>query len=129
MAFPRKTASVTLTTDASGDATGYLELFTGHIKAIRYTKVDFATGVDFTITTEDTAQTVWTETNVDASELIYPQANTQVTDGKTRVGEASPGVTESGVYGQPIPVVNERIKIVVANGGNTKTGSFYAIYE
>lgn len=53
----------------------------GPILAVKYTKGTFADGVDFTITTKDTGQTVWTETDVNASKTVRPRALLQSTAG------------------------------------------------
>lgn len=117
MSFPRS-ASVTATTDASGDATVYTEAIRGTLVGVTYTKTDFANGVDFTITTETTLRNVWVDTDVNASESVYPRS--QVQD--------SAGANIAGVY-DSIRCINERIKVVVAQGGNTKTGTFTVVYE
>ena len=111
--------TVAVTVDASGNATAYTaKKLNGVIRAITYEKTDFAQDVDFTITTEDTLQDVWVEDPVNASETIYPSVEAQETDGTAN--------TNDHVL---IPVVNERIKIVVASGGNAKSGSFIIIWE
>lgn len=117
MGFPRK-ASVTATTDGSGAATVYTEAILGKIIAIGYTKSNFSDGVDFTITTEDLGQGVWTDTNINASEIVYPkQLNDDVL-----------GADLTAIYDH-IRAFNERIKIVVASGGAATTGTFTVYYE
>lgn len=105
--------TVSITTDSSGDATGYTPVVTGKIVGVIYTKTDFADGVDFTITTETTGQGLWTDTNVNASETVYPK---QQSDGPD-------GAAITGVY-QHVYLSHERVKIVVAQGGDTKSGTF-----
>lgn len=111
---------VTLTTDASGDATGYTEDVGsgGEVKQILYTKTDFANGVDFVITGETTGVVIWDQDDVNASELSAPQAATEL----NTTGAAA---TYDGtrVVLKPIVVANERIKVVVASGGDTKIGT------
>lgn len=110
--------TVSVTTDSSGNATAYSPVITGRILAIIYTKDTFAAGVDFTITVEATGEGLWTESNVNASKTVYPRV--QVSD---QVGS---GVTYDGtneIY-EPIAVAKDRVKIVVAQGGDTKAGSF-----
>lgn len=108
---------VTVTTDASGAATSYTPVVTGRVLAVVYAKTDFADGVDFTITAEATGQSLWTDTNINASETVYPVAAANL--GGT--GAAST-LTEL-----PIAVAKDRIKIVVASGGDTKTGTFHVV--
>ena len=80
-----------------------------------YTKTDFDNAVDFTITTEDTGQNVWVESNVTASATKAPSQDVHDTVGvDTSVNDF-------------ISLVNERLKIVVANGGNVKVGAFRLI--
>lgn len=113
------TESVTVTTNSSGAATAYTtKHYTGKVNCIIYTKTDFATGVDFTITTEDTGQTVWTELNVDAS----------TTDAPLQASHTTAGVATSN-NDVPVLMCNERLKIVIASGGDTKTGAFRLIVE
>lgn len=116
--------SVTVTTAADGSATVYLPATvsdvtakaSGRIHSLTYTKSTFEDGVDFTITVEGTGQTVWTDTNINASETVYPLAA-----GNLGTGAAST-LTEV-----PIVIANDRIKIVIAAGGNAKAGTFTAI--
>lgn len=111
--------TVTLTTDSSGDATGYTPVITGSISQVVYTKTDFADGVDFTITVDGTGEGVWTESNVNASATRAPrQATHDVTGGASLYASGGEPVEA------PILVANDRIKIVVASGGDTKTGVF-----
>ena len=112
---------VDLTTNAAGDVTGYTPVVTGRILAIVYVKDDFDAGVDFTITVEKTGEQVWTEENVDVSKTVYPHIAAHDNAG---VGVTFDGTNEIYV---PISVANDRIKIVVAAGGNAKSGTFHVI--
>lgn len=112
--------TLAITTDASGDATGFIDAGVGYLQAIIYTKTDFAAGVDFTITGEDSGLTLWTQVNVDASVTVQPRAATHSTAGVALVYAAADAVADR-IF------VAERIKIVVANGGVTKTGTFKAV--
>lgn len=114
---------VAVTTDASGDATVYTSKpVNGRIFTVKYSKTDFADGVDFTITTETTGQNVWVQENVNASALVCPRQPTH-----DYAGNAS--LYASG--GEPVEdyiiAANERIKIVIAAGGDTKSGTFEII--
>lgn len=117
MAFPQST-SVTVTTASDGSATGYTANIRGKIIAVKYLKVDYADGVDFTITTETSLRDVWVDTNINATETVVPK---ELNDGST-------GSDLTGVYDH-IRVFNERVKIVIASGGDTKTGTFTVFYE
>ena len=63
---------VSITTAADGSATGYTPVITGKISAIHYLKTDFADGVDFTVTSEATGESIWVETNVNAAAVRAP---------------------------------------------------------
>jgi len=112
--------SLSATTDASGDATVYTENITGRIQSIRYVKdgtSPYDNTVDFTFTAESTGIAVLTVANVTASTTYHPVAAAA----KTADGAAST-LTEVGVC-----LANERLKLVVAQGGNAKTGSFWIV--
>lgn len=112
--------TVTVTTDASGDATAYSGPVTGRILTVRYVKTDFANGSTFTLTSEATGETIWTEAAVNASATRAPRQATHSTAGAASLFAAGgTAVTDH------IAVANDRIKIVVSAGGNTKTGVFH----
>lgn len=111
---------VSITTNADGDATGYTGVMSGRIYGIRYTKVDFADGVDFTMTLEKTGETVWTEQNVNASKSAYPAAQITKTDGTAAVTGTDPVLDR-------LVCCKDRLKIVVAAGGNVKSGTFHVL--
>ena len=109
---------ISVTTAADGSATAYSPPgITGRIHAIVYTKNTFADGVDFTITLEATGESLWTDTNVNASETVYP------------VQKANLGGTgaASTILEVPIIAANDRVKIVIAQGGNVTNGIFTVI--
>lgn len=112
---------VTVTTAADGSATAYVPSagrVRGHLESIQYEKVDYADGVDFTITDEETGESLWTDSNVNASEIVRPRAPTH-----DQVGAAKLYAAGGTAVGDRIGIVS-RIKIVVAQGGNAKSGTF-----
>lgn len=114
---------VPVTTDSGGDAEAYSPAIYGHVVSIRYVKAgsgNFSDGVDFTITAEGTGETIWGEEDVNTSATRYPRAATHSTDGAAAL-YASGGTAVNG----PIALGGDRIKIVVASGGDTKTGTFH----
>ena len=113
-----QTVEVSLTTDASGDATGYTDNLRGLLDRIQYVKTDFADGVDFTITLESTGETLWAESDVNSSAVRAPRQATHATDGTASLYAASGEPVESRI------AIEGRVKIVVANGGDTKSGTF-----
>lgn len=115
-----KRYKVTVTTAADGSATAYSPRLSGKLNSIHYVKIDFADGVDFTITDEATGEGLWTDTNVNASEVVRPRAPVHDQVGAARLFAAG-GTAVSDEIG----VANSRIKIVIAQGGNVKTGTFH----
>lgn len=105
---------IAVTTDGSGAATAYLPAITGRIHAISYIKGNYDVGVDFTITLENTGESLWTDTNVDASEIVYPVQ-------KANLGGTGAASTLTEV---PVVAANDRVKIVIAQGGASKSGTF-----
>lgn len=114
--------TITVTTDASGDATGYSPYLSGRVEQVRYIKTDFADGVDFTTTIEGTGQTLWTESDVNAAVVKSPRLATHSTAGVAAL-YASGGTAVL----DKIAVSRDRIKWVVGSGGNTKTGALEII--
>lgn len=115
MALLKKEA-VAFTTDGSGDATVYSNAVNGFLQAVHYDYGDADTGADFTITDETTGIALLTITNGGTSDLVwYPHI------GGHPVANTGAG-TNSTVRLVPNPVVG-RIKVVVASGGDTKTGT------
>lgn len=109
--------SVTITTDGSGGAEVFIEGGYWFIEEIKYVKTDFATGVDFTITGEDSGTNIWTQADVNASVTVRPRAATHSTAGVAALYAGS-----GTAVNDKILIVNERIKIVISQGGATKTG-------
>lgn len=117
----RKT--VTITTAADGSATEYLEAGTWYVDRISYIKTDFADGVDFAITGADSGENIWTESDVNAAKTVRPRAATHSNAGVASNYAATFPVNDK------ILIVEERIKIVIASGGNAKTGAFEFVME
>lgn len=115
-----KRYKVTVTTAADGSATAYSPRLSGELDSIHYVKADFADGVDFTITDEATGENLWVDTNINASEVVRPRAPVHDQAGNARL-YASGGTAVSS----KIALANSRIKIVIAQGGNAKTGAFH----
>lgn len=111
---------VSVTTAADGSATAYTDdPISGVIAAVIYTKTDFDNGVDFTITGETTGTGIWTESNVNASATRCPRQPTH-----DAIGAASLYAVGGEPVEAPIVLGQERVKIVIAQGGNVKTGTF-----
>lgn len=112
-----------IVTDAAGAATVYLthginSRPTGLLLVLLYTPGTIDAGADLTITGETSGIPILTVTNVgSAAKFFYPRA---------LLNEVPTG--DEGISGtEIIPILNERIKVVVAQGGNANAGSIEAI--
>lgn len=112
-----------IVTDASGDATVYLfhginRKLNGFISVIKYTPGTIDTGADLVITGESNGIPILTITNAGTSDVFYyPRALANA------VADAA-AATASSEY---IPIKDDRIKVVVAQGGAAKTGQIEVI--
>jgi hypothetical protein len=111
--------TISATTNGSGAATVYSPYVSGYIESVQYVKTDFADGVDFTITAEATGESIWVDTNINAAETVRPRAATHST-----AGVASVYASGGTAVNDRIALGRDRVKIVIASGGDTKTGSF-----
>ena len=111
--------TVSATTNGSGAATVYSPYLSGYIMSVQYVKTDFADGVDFTITAEATGENIWTDTNINAAEIVRPRAATHSTAGVAALYAGS-----GTAVNDRIALGRDRVKVVVASGGDTKTGAF-----
>lgn len=116
---------VSLTTDTSGNATGYTPVVMGPIRTIRYIAdgtAPFDGTADFTITLEATGESVLAKTDVAGSFTAAPRQATHAVDGTASLYAAGgTAVTDQ------IVAARDRVKIVVAQGGSTKGGSFHVV--
>ncbi len=110
---------ITVVTDGAGAATAYSPYLSGYIQQIEYIKTDYAAGVDFTVTAEATGETIWAELNVDASAIRAPRQATHSTAGVAALYAAG-----GTAINDRIAIGRDRVKIVIAAGGATKTGKF-----
>ena len=110
---------VDVTTAADGSATAYSPYLSGYINDIQYVKTDFADGVDFTITAEATGRTLWAESDVNAAAVRAPRQPTHST-----AGVAALFASGGTAVNDKIALGRDRVKFVIASGGNVKTGSF-----
>jgi hypothetical protein len=113
-----RTTSVADTTDGDGAATTYSLDVNGLLSQIRYVKTDFADGSTITITSEATGETLWAQTGVNASATVAPRQATHSTAGVAATLDGTRAALD-------MIAVNGRIKIIIASGGATKTGTFH----
>jgi len=117
-----KRIEVPITVDASGDGIGYAapDRVHGHVHAIRYVKTDYADGVDVTITGETSGIPILTITDMNASATYLPRAaSCDIVAAASLYAAAGEPVEDK------IPIANERIKLVVASGGVSTSGTFH----
>jgi len=95
----------------------------GCVQAIRYVadgSTPYDNTVDFTVTGDVSGLPILTVTNESASNTYYPRAATaSVANAAALYAAGGTAVTDL------IPVAGERIKIVVAQGGASKTGKLH----
>jgi len=115
---------IAVTTAADGSATAYSGVVTGKVSTVRYVKTDFADGSTITLTAEATGETIWTEANVNASATRAPRQATHST-----AGAASLYAAAGAAVNDKIALANDRVKVVIASGGNVKTGTFHVVIE
>lgn len=114
--------NVSLTSDGSSVGTGYTGYLSGYLESIQYIKdgtTPYTNGVDFTVTAEATGEALWTGTDVNASVVVRPRAPTHST-----AGVASLYAGAGTAVNDRIALGRDRVKIVLAQAGATKTGAF-----
>ena len=118
--------TVAVTTDGSGDATVYSEPTFGVVLAVRYVPHDSTpldAAADITITDNGTGQNVLTITNVGGGAREFlPRGVTVTTSGVEATYDGTRIVLGS------VPVAGA-IKVVVASGGATKSGTVYLFIQ
>lgn len=116
--------TVTATTNSDGDVTAYTTAcVNGKLLAVRYVKTDYADGIDVDITLESSGLALLSVDDMNASVTYYPRAELHDTAGVALTYDGTEPVPDT------LPIGNERIKVIVASGGNTKTGTFYFYVE
>jgi len=119
--------TVTATTASDGTATEYSPYLSGKVVSCYYVKpgsASYTDGVDFTITSEATGESIWTEANVNASAIRYPRAATH-----SNAGVAALYAAGGTAVLDKIALGRDRIKVAIASGGDSKVGTFYFLIE
>lgn len=117
---------IPVTTDASGNATVLSPRLAGKLHSIQYVKDGsnaYADGVDFVVTAEETGESVWSESNVNASAVRYPRAPVH-----TQAGAAALYAAGGTAVLDRIALV-DRLKFVIAQGGANKVGAFHVLVD
>ncbi len=124
MSYAQRLAAVAVTTLADGSASAYSDVCTGKVSTVRYVKDSFDNGSTITVTSEATGETIWSEANVNASATRAPRQATHST-----AGVAALYAGGGAAVNDKIALANDRLKIVIAAGGNVKTGTFHFVLE
>lgn len=125
MSLPRL-IQMSVTTDASGDATVHSGTpVNGEIRAIEYVPDGTSpldTGADLTFTGRTTGTAVLTVSNIGTSRVKWaPRMPTHSVAAGAAALYAAGGTAVNEPNG--VPLANEELKLVVAQGGNAKLGT------
>jgi len=110
-----KKVRIDVTTATDGSGTGYGTAEKGLVYAVQLVDGDFADGVDVTITSENENLSIpiLVKANFNTDQMVYPRvAEVLNTDGTTAANYA-------------FPLCYGLTKVVIAQGGAVKSGSFY----
>lgn len=119
--------SVAVTTAADGTVTAFSPRLSGKIHQIEYVKDGangYANGVDFAITGEKTGVNLWTQSDVNASAVVAPRQPTH-----SQAGAAALFAAGGTAVQDRIALARDRVKIVLAQGGNAKVGTFHILVD
>jgi len=122
-----KRFKVNVTTAADGSATAYTPRLAGKLFAVHYVphgSTPFENTVDVTITSEATGQSLVARTNVSAAFIANPRVATADAAGTAALFAAGGTAVQD-----KIALASDRIKIVLAQGGNAKVGTFHFLVE
>ena len=120
-----KRYKVSITTAADGSATAYTPRLSGVLHAVHYVPdgtTPFDNTADFTITSEATGQSLVARTNVSAAFVANPRVPTADAAGTAALFAAGGTAVQD-----KIALGNDRVKIVIAQGGNAKVGVFHVL--
>lgn len=115
---------IDVTTDASGDATKYTPILDGYLHMFRYVPDGtnpLATGADIDLTGDQSGMVYVNQDNIGTSAYSkLPRAATCDETGAASLYAAGGEPVEDRML-----IAGERLKLVVANGGNAKSGAFH----
>lgn len=112
-----------IVTDASGNATVVIgQNIRGYLHALYYRPGTIVTGADLTITATTTGAPILTKVNLGTgNSWLYPRA--LPTNANSATGPLGT------VPSERIPLLDESVTLVVAQGGNTLTGAIDLIWD
>lgn len=115
------TETISVTTAADGSATGYSAYtYNARVVLVKYVadgSVPFDNTVDLDFTGNTTGIAVLSKANVSAAATWFPDV----------AGVALN--TTTNIMAWQVPIVNELLKLAVAQGGNAKKGSFVVVFD
>ena len=116
--------TISITTTSGGADTEYSSVVTGCVAQVRYVPDGTApldTGADLDITLETSGVIVANHDDIGTSAFtrVYLQATHDV-DGSASLYAAAGEPVEA-----PVCVANDRLKVIIGSGGDTKSGTFY----
>lgn len=110
--------TVTLLTESTGSGVAWIGPARGELLELSYVKTDYASGVDIMVATEKTGRVVWQESDVNASKTISLAASLAGTSGTAITNLYTTTFLE-----------DDRLRIVVTDGGSGKIGTFTAKFR
>lgn len=123
MSFLRS-VTVSVTTNSSGESTGFSANVTGKVHMVEYVPVPtthISSAAAVTVKGEESSRAILTLAALSSSPgFWYPRQPTH---------RSTSGSTFASVEGVQVPVVNERVRFVVSGGGNGLSGTFRVILE
>jgi hypothetical protein len=118
---------VEVTTEVGGAATKLSPKVTGKVHSVHYIPdgtVPFSNTVDFAITVNGTGENVWTQSNITAGAVKYPRAPVH-----DQAGAALLYAAGGPAQADKIGLGNDEFKIVLAQGGDAKKGTFIFLVD
>lgn len=117
-----QTLSIASTTAADGTATAYSDVVQGYVEAVKVVLGGWANGaVDLVLTDEKTGAPIVTITNATDELVVRPRGATHDVAGAAALYAAAGQAVNEKI------AVNGRIKLAVAQGGDTKAGSVWVM--
>jgi len=110
---------LSVTTDTSGDGTTTGQAIQARIHAVLWNKGTCDTGVDITVSVvnNDVTNNLLVAANADASKYFYPRTLEHL------------DTAGSDLTTHTEPVAAGQLRLTIAQGGNTKTGSVTVYYD
>lgn len=116
---------IPITTDSSGNCTAYSEQITNGMAAgIRFQRTvgfEIETSADVSVITEYGRIPIWVDTDIGLDRRLLPTTPLHDIVGQQLVGDINLRAL--------VPVVDERIEVVIANGGDTLSCTIFILVD